>query len=239
MFMKLKSPAVCGLLFLWAAFSAAKAQSAESQGREEQKEPAPQWYEGFVLDPMFSPGSLDALIANSKLIVKVTVISAYPSTGGIGRDSPLVSTDFILEPQRVLKGQFAAERFVVNQMGGQVEGRASERPKTYIYYTGAYPGGLMQPGQQYVLFLSDPDRRLPQRDGLERFDTTLGFFGVVRVEQDKVELSRELRWRGSYTGMSAAQFMDEIATKAPLLGPMSWIDSQEMERLGIINSGAQ
>jgi hypothetical protein len=198
--------AVCGLL-LWLGSSAMQAQEPGSRGPGSRGS-GPADGSTFSMSLGRAPRSLDEMIADSKLIVEVTVISAFPATRNEMSGTPAftVSTDFVLAPQRVLKGQLAADRFVVRQHGGQLEGRR--------HFSNQYPGGLMSPGQRYILFLNDPDSRSPvqpQRDALVRFETTSVFLGVVLVEDGKVELSKNLAFRDTYNGMSATRFMDEIA----------------------------
>lgn len=199
MFIKLRGLAACSL-FLWVGSSAFAAESGGPDSGPSVRRGTFEVVLGRV------PASLDEMIASSKLIVEATVVSVFPSTK-VARNP--VSTDIVLAPGRVLKGQLAADRFVVNQVGGVFEGRR--------HYTHQYPGELMRPGQRYVLFLNDPGPRSPvqpDRDGLVRFVTTDSMSGVVLVDQDKVELSDVLPFRDSLSGMSAARFMDETAAKS-------------------------
>jgi len=148
------------------------------------------------------PQSLEAFIKQSDLIADAVVESVFPSdrVGG-----PL-STDSVLRVTRVFKGSDKTQRFVVGQLGGQMDGRKE--------YTCSYPGILMAPGQRYLLFLTEENPRFPSRfpvrENLHRYVIQSTFAGLVLLDGNKTQTSPDMPFRSKYEGMDPALFISDI-----------------------------
>jgi hypothetical protein len=152
---------------------------------------------------------LAEFIKQSDFIVDAVVESVFPSNtvGNVqdGRPHPL-NTDSVLQATRVFKGSDKAQRFVVGQTGGQLDGR-----KEYTY---SYPGTLMAPGQRYLLFLTEVNPKfpspLPVRENLHRYEIKSTFAGLVLLDGNKTQTSPDMPFRSKYEGIDPALILSDI-----------------------------
>src|SRR5581483_3202878 len=147
-----------------------------------------------------APKSLAELCSQSALIIQGTVNSVLPARD-MGHH--LLETDAVIDVTTVLKGSPVA-RLAISQAGGTISTFTS-KPMAY---------SLVQPGQQYLLFLK-PDTRsiVPAIAGTQRYLVTGIWSGLFYFNKDGVMALNSNHpdpVRSQYAGMTLAQVTAQI-----------------------------
>lgn len=149
--------------------------------------------------PASLPQSLRELCDSSPLIVQAAVHSTF-SPRNLGG---LLETDVVLLVTQVLKGATSVRQLVVAQRGG-ILGQYQELPVQY---------SLMQPGEQYIAFLT-ADRRtnVPERTGIPRHWISGEWVGLFRIDNGIVHLTSGTpkTLQDKFEGMNLEQAIAEI-----------------------------
>jgi hypothetical protein len=159
-----------------------------------------------TLPAHYIPDTLKDLSARSAAVVEAYVQTTLPP-----QEIPAGSlfTDAVLLVTRVFKGPADLKTIVVGQPGGAI-GEFKVKPVQY---------DLMQPGEHYILFLRNENRRnLAERPGMNRFAVTAEWGGYFRIESDgNISLARGTSpaLRNSYTGKPASQMVNELLSLNP------------------------
>lgn len=122
------------------------------------------------------PPALIPLCQRSNLIIQGQVASVLPARK-LGLRS--LETDVIVTVSSVLKGTSEAPQVVISPRGGTI-GQFTEQPTQY---------DLMKPGERYILFLTDDDRKnIPAVPGIPRHWITGFWAGIFRVDGQTLHL---------------------------------------------------
>jgi hypothetical protein len=178
-------------------------QETNAQRRVAGTDPPASGTARFVIHPSpnSQPESLNELCASSRLIVDAFVHSTFPARN-LGR---LLETDVVLLVTQTLKGSASPQQVVVAQRGGVV-GEHKQLPTQY---------SLMQPGERYIIFLTDdPRQNVPVRVGIPRYWITGQWVGILRVDAGAVHMSSgtPTSLRDKYDRMNLEQFLGEITS---------------------------
>jgi hypothetical protein len=159
-----------------------------------------------TLPPRYIPDSLKGLVDQLSAIVEAYVQITLPP-----QEIPASSlfTDAVLRVVRMFKGPANLTAIVVGQQGGTV-GAFTIKPAQY---------DMMQPGEHYILFLRDENRRnLLERPGMVRFALTGEWGGSFRIRDDNtIKLARATSsaLRAAYQGKPADQVVNELLNVIP------------------------
>ena len=122
------------------------------------------------------PLSFEGLCDSSELIVEAHVQSLLTPT----RNLRYLETDAILSLDRVLKGPESIRQVVISQKGGVLP---QFRQLPYQY-------NLMQPGEHYILFLTEEmETHLPDVPGIPRYALNGSWTGMVQIDESGVHMS--------------------------------------------------
>ena len=179
--------------------------SARAKAGEEPPWPPAHGTVKFVADPPPLPPALankpplERLFDLSNLIVDGIVTTAFPSRSP---SRGTLQTDFLISVSRVLKGPETLRQIVVSQMGGSIG--------DFHFVTDQY--ALMQPGEQFVLFLQNDSRpSTPRRPGIPPYYVTYIWAGLGRVVDDKIQLGTTAPGElSSYNGAAAKSLTNAI-----------------------------
>ncbi|HEU0141645.1 MAG TPA: hypothetical protein VFQ79_18120 [Bryobacteraceae bacterium] len=144
--------------------------------------------------------SLKDLAAASLLIVEGTVKATLPSRETSPR---ALETDAVIAVRRVLKGPADVREVVISQRGGS-RGGLVVMPAQY---------SLVQPGEHYVLFLTEDSRPdIPDVPGVRRYLVTGLWTGLFRFQEGKMHTdARKVDpLRAKYEGVSAEEIIEEV-----------------------------
>ncbi len=177
----------------------AQSQTSPSGPRSLAPPPVPRGIGLLTVDVFPEPQSLKQLTDMSSLIVEGVVEKVMPSRGA---GQTWIETDFVLGIARALKGSAEGPTIVISQMGGKV-GDSTSQPTQY---------SLVQPGEQYILFLKEDDRTtVPSVAGLKRYGIVGAWSGLLFVGADGL-LHTDPKYhdllRKKYEGKSKAAMID-------------------------------
>jgi hypothetical protein len=151
-----------------------------SQGNRETAPPTrnPKGTGILIMEPSFSPGSIDELLDRTEVLVD-GVVQSVPAARLRNPQIPdSLETDVVISVGRILGGRMdpAVRKVVVTQQGGRLgdlEIIAEDDP-------------LMTPGERYILFLAKDTRPSLPELGMPRFVVTGIWSGRFRVTDKKV-----------------------------------------------------
>jgi len=152
--------------------------------------------------PGYLPESLEKLCTSSNLIVDAYVQSTFPPRILTSN----LETDVVLIVRRVLKGPQSIREVVVAQRGG-VYGAFRSVPTQYP---------LMEPGDRYILFLTDDSRsNLPDRSIVRRWITGawVGMFKVANNTTVRLTRGTPATLRDQYDGTRLENTMADITSR--------------------------
>ena len=154
---------------------------------------------GLSLALGYVPGSFEELCDSSELIVEAHVQSLLAPTENLR----YLETDAILSVDRVLKGLDSIRQVVISQKGG-VLGQFRQLPYQY---------NLMQPGEHYILFLTEEtETHLPDVPGIPRYALNGSWTGMFQINESGVHLSLDTAnvIREQFDGRSSQEVITEL-----------------------------
>ncbi len=173
------------------------------EGRVRRGEPPPSQGNAVLhITPMPSQifSSLKDMATASLLIAEGTVKATLPSRETSPR---ALETDAVIAIRRVLKGPTDVREVVISQRGGR-RGGLVVAPTQYA---------LVQPGEHYVLFLTEDKRSgIPDVPGINRYLVTGLWSGLFRFQEGRMrtDARRVDSLRAKYEGVSAEEIVGEI-----------------------------
>jgi hypothetical protein len=153
-------------------------------------QPQPHGGGQLIVDVLPVPQSLNQLTDMSSLIVEGVVEKVMPERQE--------ETDSVINITQTFKGSDGGSAIVISQLGG--------KGTDIVQYS------LFQPGERYILFLSQDDRKaLPSIPGLKRYGVTAAWAGLLLVGADGL-IHTDPKYhdplRNKYEGKSTAEMID-------------------------------
>lgn len=194
------------MIILWLGIAVSVfGQEGRVRGGQEPPWPPARGTAKFILDlaplrpALRNEPPLQRLCDASDIVIDGIVATAYPSRSP---SRGTLQTDFLISISRVLKGPDILRQVMVSQMGGTIG--------DFHLVTDQY--ALMQPGEQYILFLQIDNRpSTPRRADIPPYYVTRSWAGLGRVVGGKMQLGTTAPGELTpYDGSDAEVLMREI-----------------------------